>query len=67
MTISVINYRLGKVQIFKNCPNEWGNNEFEKFLYKTLKFIPNEIVYMDTDDIDIVKVYSSKEISTTIN
>lgn len=54
MTISVLNYQIGKVEIFKDCPNEWENEEIENFLYKTLDLNSDEIYYMcsDTDEVE---------------
>lgn len=64
MTISIIDYNINKVQVVKNCPNEWGNNEIENFLYKTLKKSPKDIMYMDSDDINVIERYALKRIDS---
>lgn len=46
MTISVLNYQIGKVQIFNDCPNDWETEEIEEFLYETLNMNSDEVYYM---------------------
>lgn len=53
MTIAVLNYNTGDVDIIENCPNLRTNEEVENYLVEVLEYNSDEIHFMFSPDIDV--------------
>lgn len=53
MTIAVLNYNTGDVDIIENCPNIRTNEEVEGYLSEVLQYNIDEIHYMFSSAIDV--------------
>lgn len=53
MTIAVLNYNTGDVDIIENCPNLRTNEEVENYLVEVLEYNSDEIHFMFSPGIDV--------------
>lgn len=53
MTIAVLNYNTGDVDIIENCPNLRTTEEVENYLVEVLEYNSDEIHFMFSQDIDV--------------
>ena len=53
MTIAVLNYNTGDVDIIENCPNLRTNEEVENYLVEVLEYNSDEIHFIFSPDIDV--------------
>lgn len=53
MTIAVLNYNTGDVDIIENCPNLRTNEEVENYLVEVLEYNTDEIHYMFSAEINV--------------
>lgn len=53
MTISVLNYNTGDMDIIANCPNLRTTKEVENYLVEVLKYNSDEIHFMFSPDINV--------------
>lgn len=53
MTIAVLNYNTGDVDIIENCPNLRTTEEVENYLVEVLEYNSDEIYFMFSPDIDV--------------